>query len=87
MHATWFVRWGWFYRPVSLMGVLVLVLALAFAVQVFMAVDAGSHSVSDTLYGIFPYYVGLAFLVDWLASRTSGQGEQGHDAEGAPPES
>ena len=72
MKIIWFKRWGWFYRPVSLTGMLVLVLALAFAVQVFIAVDAASHSVSDTLYGIFPYYVGAAFLVDWLANRTCG---------------
>jgi hypothetical protein len=39
--------------------------------QVFLAVDTRSHSVSDTLYGIFPYIVGVAFLVDWLAERTS----------------
>jgi len=70
--AQWFVRWGWFYRPVSWAGVLVVLLALAFCVQVFVAVDARSHSVSDTLYGIFPYFVCAAFLVDWLASRTSG---------------
>ena len=72
MQAKWFERWGWFYRPVSLAGVVILVLALAFCIQVFLAVDTRSHSVSDTLYGIFPYFVGVAFLVDWLAGRTSG---------------
>lgn len=71
MHAKWFVRWGWFYRPVSLAGVVVLLLAVAFCIQVFLAIDTRSHSVSDTMYGIFPYFVGVAFLVDWLAGRTS----------------
>ncbi len=72
MKSAWFVRKGWFYLPASWVGVLVVLLALAFCVQVFLAVDARSHSVSDTLYGIFPYFVGVAFLVDWLASRTCG---------------
>lgn len=72
MNNRWFARWGWFYRPVSLAGVLVVLLALVFCAQVFLAVDARAHSVSDTLYGIFPYFVSVGFIVDWLASRTGG---------------
>ncbi len=73
MSARWFRRWGWFHWPVSWQAVLVLLVALAFCVQVFVAVDGHSHSVSDTLYGIFPYFVCTALLVDWIASRTAGQ--------------
>jgi len=47
------------------------VIAAAFCVQVFLAVDNHSHSVSDTLYGVFPF-VGLCLvLLNWVASKTS----------------
>jgi len=48
-------------------------LALAFLVNVFVAVDRQSHSVSDTLYGIFPYWTMTFLLVEWIASRTDGK--------------
>ncbi len=69
--TAWFTRWGWLYRPISWQGALACLLALAFCVQVFLAVDRASHSVSDTLYGVFPYIVPCLLLLDWLASRTS----------------
>ena len=50
--------------------------ALAFCAQVFWAVDRQSHSVSDTLYGIFPFFVCTFLLLDWVASRTSNGADQ-----------
>jgi hypothetical protein len=70
---TWFRPWGWIYRPVSWQGVLLSALVLGFCVQVFLAVDHQSHSVSDTLYGVFPYIVPCLMLWNWLASKTSGR--------------
>ena len=46
-------------------------LTLAFCVQVFTAMDRHSHSVSDTLYGIFPYFVSAFTLLNWMASKTT----------------
>ncbi len=43
----------------------------AFSVNVFIAIDPHSHSVSDTLYGIFPYLVPAWILVYWVASKTA----------------
>ena len=54
MKHKWFKPWGWIYLPVSWQGALVTLLGLAFSVQVFLFIDSHSHSVSDTLYGIFP---------------------------------
>ena len=71
MKNVWFRRLGWVYRPVSWQGAVLLLLAIAFCIQVFLAVDRHSHSVSDTLYGIFPYFAGTFLLVNWLASNTS----------------
>jgi hypothetical protein len=71
MKTAWFKRVGWFYLPVSVPGAVITLLALAFCVQVFLAVDRHSHSASDTLYGIFPYFACAFLLHDWIASRTT----------------
>ena len=68
----WFVPWGWIHRPVSVAGWLITVAALPFCAQVFGVVDHRSHSVSDTLYGVFPFIVPTLLALDWVASRTSG---------------
>lgn len=71
MKANWFKPWGWFYRPVSWQGVALVLLTLAFCVQVFIAIDLHSHSASDTLYGVFPYIAPSFLLFNWVASKTS----------------
>lgn len=67
----WFRRIGWFHVPVSIPGAVVTMGALAFCVQVFWAVDRHSHSVSDTLYGVYPFILPTLLLLDWVASRIS----------------
>lgn len=69
----WFASWGWIYRPISWQGVGVTVAAAAFCVQVFVAIDQHSHSVSDTLYGVFPYIVPTLLVLNWVATKASGQ--------------
>ncbi len=71
MSAAWFRRWGWFYAPVSVGGILAYVLAVLFCITVFRAVDRHSHSVSDTLYGVFPFFICTFLLLDWLGRKTS----------------
>ncbi len=71
MTRTWFRSWGWIYRPVSWQGWLLLSLVIAFCLQVFVAVDRHSHSASDTLYGIFPFFVAAFAVLGWVASHTS----------------
>lgn len=66
---TAFRSWGIFYRPVSVAGWVITLAALAFMVQVFVAIDAKSHSNTDTLYGVYPFW-GVTFLLwAWLAGR------------------
>ena len=67
----WFATWGWLYRPVSAAGVVATLLALAFCASVFIAVDRHSHSASDTLYGVYPFYASTFLLWNWLAGRTA----------------
>jgi hypothetical protein len=71
MNKAWFKRWGWVYRPVAWQGAVILLLAFAFCINVFIAIDRHSHSVSDTLYGVFPYFACCFLLVNWIASNTN----------------
>jgi len=48
-----------------------MLLALAFCLQVFIAIDRHSHSASDTLYGFFPFAAPTFLLLIWVAERTS----------------
>lgn len=69
----WFRPVGFLFAPVSAAGWSATVLALAFCAQVFWFVDAHSHSVSDTLYGVFPFWVPTLLALAWLADRTGGR--------------
>jgi len=71
MKAAWFKPWGWIYRPVTWQAWTAMALTALFCVQVFIAVDRHSHSVSDTFYGIFPYAAPALILLNWLASKTT----------------
>ncbi len=71
MKTKWFKKLGWFYLPVSVPGGVACLFAVVFCLTVFRAVDRHSHSVSDTLYGIFPFFVCTFLLLDWLARKTS----------------
>jgi hypothetical protein len=71
MSLKWFKQWGWLYLPASVPGVVIFLATLAFCVSFFLAVDRKSHSVSDTLYGVFPFFVCAFLLWDWIGARTS----------------
>lgn len=67
----WFHKWGWLHRPISLIGWLLTALTAAAILWVFLAVDRGSHSASDTLIGLFPYATLFIILWNWVAGNTS----------------
>jgi hypothetical protein len=67
---NWFRKSKFVHLPISVAGYLIYLAAFIFSVTVFIAVDNDSHSVSDTMYGIFPYFVSTFLLVEWLASKT-----------------
>jgi uncharacterized membrane protein YadS len=71
MKLKWFKRFGWFYVPASVLGAVMCLLAIIFCLTVFVAVDRHSHSASDTLYGVFPFFVCTFLLLDWIGGRTS----------------
>ena len=71
MKPAWFKRFGWFHLPISVAGTVVCLAAVAFCINVFLAIDRHSHSVSDTLYGVFPFFACTFLLLHWIARSTS----------------
>jgi hypothetical protein len=71
INFRWFKPFGWIYRPISWQGWTLLLFAIAFCYQVFCAIDRHSHSASDTLYGVFPYFVCAGGVLNWIASKTA----------------
>jgi hypothetical protein len=69
----WFKPIGPFFIPVSIAGGVITLAAVAFCVQVFWAIDRHSHSVSDTLYGIYPFWLPTLLALAWIADRTGGR--------------
>lgn len=69
----WFRPWGILFVPISPMGWLATALAIAFCVHIFLFVDSRSHSVTDTLYNIFPFWAPTLLALAWLADRTGGR--------------
>jgi hypothetical protein len=69
--STWFRRIVWLHVPRSIAGWIVPLCALAFCVNVFWAIDRHSHSISDALYGVFPYFACVFLLYEWIAARSS----------------
>lgn len=71
MKNKWFKKWGWIYKPTSGFGWILSLICLFSIVWIFIIVDKHSHSVSDTLIGVFPWaWIGIATL-NWIASKTS----------------
>ena len=71
MKHGWFKRIGWLHLPISIPGAVVSLVAAGFCINVFLAIDRHSHSASDTLYGVFPFFACTFLLVDWIARSTS----------------
>jgi hypothetical protein len=65
MNFNWFERKGILYWPISVIGWLILVVAGAYVVYLFIDIDSRSHSVSDTLINwVFDgLMVGVAYSV------------------------
>jgi hypothetical protein len=74
MELKWFKRNGIFFVPKSLVGWIILLAGVAYAVYTFIDIDSRSHSVSDTLINfVFSLLIIIAVysLVGYLTSRSS----------------
>ncbi len=73
MKLPWFKRVGIFFKPVSVIGWILLLGGFAYAVYVFIDIDARSHSVSDTLmnFAFNLLIIGAVYsLIAYFTSRT-----------------
>jgi hypothetical protein len=69
MKTTWFRKKGIFFVPISIVGIFLYLFTIAFCINVFLAVDRNSHSNSDTLYGVFPFFVSaftILYCIEYL---------------------
>ncbi len=66
----WFQPWGWLYRPVSYAGWIVVLVVFMFCLHTAVFVDSRVHSVSDTLYGVFPYWIPALGIYIWIGANT-----------------
>ncbi len=71
MNKKWFAAYGWLYRPTSWQGAVLVLVTMIFCMEAFVAVDANSHSASDTLFGVFPFVVPAFLLLNWIAEKAS----------------
>ncbi len=69
----WFKPVGPVFYPASIAGWILTLIAVAFCGHVFLFVDHRSHSVTDTLYGIFPCWGPTLLALAWIADRTGGR--------------
>jgi hypothetical protein len=75
MNLNWFKRVGIIFIPASVMGWILLLGAISYAVYVFIDIDSRSHSTSDTLRNfLFNLLIigAVYWLIAYLTSRTPG---------------
>ena len=71
MHYPWFKRIGILFIPITLMGWLLLVAGLAYAVYLFIDIHSRSHSMRNTLinFGFNLFIIGVIYsLMAFLTS-------------------
>ena len=74
MNLPWFKRIGIFFIPKSIIGWIMLLGGLAYAVYIFIDIDSRSHSASDTLikFVFNLIIIGAVYsLIAYLTSRTN----------------
>jgi len=70
-NRSWFRSNGWIHYPITWQGILLYGCMFVFFILTFRSVDQHSHSASDTLFGIFPFWIPAYLLIEWVASKTS----------------
>jgi uncharacterized membrane protein len=53
MNLPWFKRAGIFFVPINIIGWIILLGGIVFAIHQFIVIDSHSHSASDTLINFF----------------------------------
>lgn len=70
INDRWFLKIGWFHLPLTLMGWLISIFAIAISVLMFFAIGHKSTSTMDTVISVFPYVISIFAVRHWIASNT-----------------
>jgi uncharacterized membrane protein len=71
MKLQWFKRTGIFFIPSSVVGWIVLLAGVVYAVYTFIDIDSRSHSVSDTLINFVFHLLIIGAIYSLIAFLTS----------------
>ena len=74
MKLPWFKRNGVFFVPVSIVGWIIFLIGIVYAIYSFIDIDSRSHSVSDTLINfVFSVLIiGAVYsLIAYILSRSA----------------
>jgi len=71
MKLQWFKRIGIIFFPVTIIGWIILLMALSYAVYTFIDIDSRSHSVSDTLMNFVFNLLIIGVVYSIIAALTS----------------
>jgi hypothetical protein len=80
MKLNWFRRVGIIYVPISLIGWIILLIALAYAVYIFLDIDSRLHSVNDTTINFILNFL-IIGAVYTLVAFVSGNGQADKEPE------
>ncbi|HKK42491.1 MAG TPA: hypothetical protein VJ963_08795 [Bacteroidales bacterium] len=80
MKLNWFRRIGIIYIPARPAGWIIMLIALAYAIYIFIDIDSRSHSVSDTMINFMLnfFIIGAVYT---LVAFVTGTGERNIESE------
>jgi hypothetical protein len=76
MNLPWFKKLGILFIPVSIIGWIILLGGIVYAVFVFIDIDSRSHSASDTLRNFVFNLIIIALVYSLIAFLTSKPGKK-----------
>ncbi len=81
MKLNWFRRIGIIYIPVNIAGWIILLVAVAYAVYIFLDIDSRSHSVSDTMinFTLNFFIIGAVYTLVAFVTGTGGTEKESED--------
>lgn len=71
MKMVAFRKMGWLYKPVSILGWIILIAAVVFLVSVYTTYNKHAHGFEDLAYKIYPHYIATFLLYQWIAHKSS----------------
>ncbi len=83
MKLNWFRRVGLIYVPARITGWIILLIAVSYAVYIFLDIDSRSHSVSDTMINFMLnfFIIGAVYTLVAFVTGMEKETEESEDQE------